>query len=338
MELSDKQKTRLIFVWGHGLALGAALYFAKAMPTIHPAVYLVLLFTEVGFVLGLALRPMMTRGMHMFLLFQVLQGGLAFVFAKFLFGLPLQESLAYPAGALMAYIALWMVRDRTVSNFQTLILGAFLAGGLALALRLGGIPGGLAYGLAVLNSYFPGTKILSDATEAQGLWKRALFLTALLAVGRAAIQYYLVQSNYAHLGIVITHPYSYVALVAGLVLPFLAVSCGREKILSPALWVPWLGILLPLALGIFLHARPMAGFLLGLVTAVFLAGLLYEEIIPLGLLHNLCIGSAVLALPLFRKFSDLSRVIRLEILAGLLVLAVLIYLGVQRSRSSRVET
>jgi hypothetical protein len=336
MAMNTDHKTRLIFVWGHGLLLGAALYFAKAMPTIRPAVILVLLFAEVGVVLGLAMRPLMTRGMFMFLLFQVLQGGLAFVFAKFLFGLPLQESLAYPGGALMACIALWMVRDRPVSNFQTLILGAFLAGGLALALRLGGIPGGLAYGLAVLNSYYPGNKILSGATEAQGLWKRALFLTALLAVGRAALQYYLVQSNYANLGVVITHPYTYIALVSGLVLPFLAVSCSREKILSPVLWIPVLGILLPLALGIFFHARPMAGFLLGLVTATFITGLLYEELIPLGLLHNLAIGTAVLALPLFRKFSDLSRVVRLEILAGMLVVAVLIYLITQRSKASRV--
>jgi hypothetical protein len=138
------------------------------------------------------------------------------------------------------------------------------------------------------------------------------------------------------LGVVITHPYTYVALFSALVLPFLAVTCSREKILPPALWIPLLAILLPLALGVFVHVRPMGGFLLGLVTAVYLAGLLYEEILALGLLQTLAMGSVILALPFFKTTSDLSRVIRLEILAGLLVIAVIVYLGVQRSKTSRV--
>lgn len=336
MEATHDKKIHLLFAWAYALTLGLALYFAKAMPTVHSPIYLVLLWAGVGLGLGLALRPMMGRGISIFLLFAILQGGLGFVFAKFLFAWPLKESLAYPAGALMACVALWMVRDRMSSNFQALILGGFLAGGLVVALRLAGIPGGLAYTLALLNSYYPGIKILSDSGESQGLWLRAIFLTALLATGRAAIQYYLVQSQYANLGVVITHPYSYVALFGGLVLPFLAVSCSREKILAPALWVPLLAIVVPLALGTFVHVRPMGGFLLGLVTAAFLTGLLFEEVIALGLLQTLAMATVVFALPLFKNFSDLSRIVRLEILAGLLVAAILIYLAVQRGRASRV--
>jgi hypothetical protein len=334
--MDASKKIHLLFVWGYALVLGAALYFAKAMGTVHSPIYLVLLLAGLGLGLGLGLRPLLSRGLIVFLLFELLQGGLAFIFARFLFAWPWQGSLAYPAGALMACLALWMVRGRENSNFLALILGAFLAGGLVVTLRLAGIPGGLAYTLALLNSYYPGAKLLSDDKESKGLWIRALFLTALLAVGRAVIQYYLVESQYANLGVVITHPYSYVALFGGLVLPFLAVSCSREKILAPALWVPLLAVIVPLSLGVFVHVRPMGGFLLGLVTAGFLTGLLFEEIVALGLLQTLAMATVTLALPLFKHFSDLSRVVRLEILAGLLVVAVVVYLSVLRSKTSRV--
>lgn len=336
MELSHNKHLHLLFIWGYVLVLGAALYFAKAMPGVHSPLYLVLLLAGAGFLLGILFLPLMGRGGLLFFLFQILQGAVAFAFAKFLFGQPLQESLAYPAGAVMACFIFWMLRSGTGSNFGILILGAFLAGGVALTLRLGGVPGALVYGLALLNGFYPGHKALATNTTAQHLWVRAIFLTALLAVGRAAIQYYLVQSNYANLGVVITHPYTYVALVAGLVLPFLAVTCTREKILAPAFWLPLLGVLLPLALGVFFHVRPMAGFLLGLVTAAFLAGLLYEEWVSLGLLQTLAMFAVVFALPLFKHTGDLSRVLRLEILGGILILAALFW--VLRSKASRVQS
>lgn len=338
MEPNHKKSTHLLFTWGYLLVLGGALYFAKAMPGVHKTTYLVLLLAVTGLVLGILFRVLLSRGSVLFFLFQILQGGLAFVFAKFLFGQPLQESLAYPAGAVAACFAFWLLNSGTGSNFGILILGAFLAGGMAVDLRLAGIPGALLFALALLNSFYPGDRALSERVPAQRLWIRAIFLTALLAAGRAAIQYYLVQSNYANLGVVITHPYTYVALVAGLVLPFLAVTCTREKILAPAFWIPLMGVLIPLALGVFFHVRPMAGFLLGLVTAVFLAGLLYDELVALGLLQTLAMLGVVFALPLFKHTSDWSRIIRLEILAGLLVLAVLFYLGVQRSKASRVQS
>lgn len=332
-----KQKTQLLFIWGYALTLAASLYFAKALTTVHSPLYLVAWLAGGGLALGLGLSTLGEKGFPVFLLFQILQGGLAFVAAKYLFDLPLLESLAYPAGAALAPVVLGVVSWGGPGIFPALITGGFLAGGLAVALRLGGISGGLALSLAFFNSYYLGNKVLPADPNPRGLWQRAVFLLALLAVGRAVVQYYLVESHYANLGVVITHPYTYVALFAGILLPFLGLSLSKEDILSPVVWIPLLGILLPLTMGIFVHVRPMAGFLLALVTGGFLAGLIYESELQMGIFQTLAMFTTALSLPLFKTLGNLSRWVRLEILGGILIVAVLIYLGVQGSRSSRVR-
>ena len=62
-------------------------------------------------------------------------------------------------------------------------------------------------------------KLCGVRRKFEPFWQSPAFCFPLLAVARAAIQYYLLESNYASLGVVITHPYTFVALFAGIFLP-----------------------------------------------------------------------------------------------------------------------
>ena len=133
---------------------------------------------------------------------------------------------------------------------------------------------------------------------------------------------------------VITHPYTYLALFTGLFLPALGWATQKEKSLNPYLTLVLLGVALPLVLGIFIHVRPMAGFLLGMVTSSFLFGILFAETFFLGLLSYLSMAAVVWGLPLFKSLSNISRWVRLEILAGIFLVAIIIVLLKKKSASA----
>ncbi|HCU25359.1 MAG TPA: hypothetical protein DF383_10090 [Deltaproteobacteria bacterium] len=266
----------------------------------------------------------------LFLVFSAAQAVAAYALSRYYFNLDWQTALAYPAGAVLALGAFFVLSCGFSSAFTSILLGVLLAGGFALSLRLGEVFGGLLYSLALLGSALLVKKILASDSAAERLWQRLIFFVALLAAGRAAIQYYLLQSNYANLGVVVTHPYTYLALVAGVFLPALLWINERDRLMPTALALVLFGILLPLVLGVFVHVRPMGGYLLGLVTVSFLFGVIFAETYSMGILTYLNLAAVVLALPLFAKLTILSRVTRLEILGGL---ALLLLLGYVTSRA-----
>lgn len=325
-----RSKNTLALAGAYVVNLAAALYFSKSLALLHSSYLLVAALALLG--LGIGAGFSMVGGkseggsagkLVMALIFSGVQGAVAYALARYGFNLDWQSALAYPIGALVAWIVFALLSCRYPQSLSSLLAAAFLAGGLVIALRLGGVWAGLIYGLALLNSCLPGGKWLGCESAETEVWHRALFFASLLAVGRAAIQYYLLQSNYAALGVVITHPYTYVALFAGVFLPALYWVSQRDRFCNAALALVLLGVVLPLALGVFVHVRPMAGFLLGLVTASFLLGILFSGTYGMGLLSYLGMASATLGLPLFAKLTNLSRVARLEILG---VIAVVLFL------------
>jgi hypothetical protein len=314
--------------WAYAANLAAALYFAKSQSALHSPMLLTALLAVVGLGIGAGFGFVGGKGagggkLVLALIFAAAHGAVGYAIARYGFNLDWRPALAYPAGAVTDCIAWAVISSRFSQGLSSLLGAAFLAAGLVVALRVGSVWGGLAYSLAVLNSCLPGGKWLGRDTESGQLWERLIFFAALLAAGRAAIQYYLLQSNYAALGVVITHPYTYVALFAGIFLPALLWVVRRDGLLHPALALILLGVVLPLALGVFVHVRPMAGFLLGLVTASYLFGVLFGGTYGLGVLAYLNLAVATIGLPLFVKLSNLSRVVRLELLG---VLAIVLFL------------
>jgi len=327
--LSKKSPAAMAFAYAANLA--AALYFAKSISTLHSAYLLVALLALVGAAIGAGFgfaggkgEGNVSGGKLVFgLIFAAVQGAVAYALAHYAFNLDWQTSAAYPVGALVAWIVFAVLSCRYPQGFGALLSAAFVAAGLVIALRIGGVWGGLSFSLAVLNSALPFGRALGCESESGELWHRVVFFAALLAAGRAAIQYYLLQSNYAALGVVITHPYTYVALFAGVFLPALLWVTSRDRLLHPAVALVLLGVVLPLALGVFVHVRPMGGYLLGLVTASFLFGILFSGTYGMGVLAYLNLAAVTLGLPLFTHVTNLSRVTRLEILG---VLAVVLFL------------
>ncbi len=330
MSLSNRKICLGALAFAYLVNLGAALYFTKTISTLHSAWLMTFLLAGVGLAVGFGfslISESASAGTRLVvaLVFAGVHGLLAYALSHYYFQLPWQSALAYPVGALVAWVVFALLICRYPSGISAVVAAAFLALGLVVALRLGGVWGGLIYSLGLLNSALPGNRWLEARDEVAGeLWRRALFFAALLAAGRAAIQYYLLQSNYAALGVVVTLPYTYIGLFAGIFLPALLWVASRERWLHPALLLVLLGVIFPLALGVFIHVRPFAAYLLGLTTASFLFGLLFVDTYAMGILTYLNLGVGVFGLPLFTKLSGLSRVMRLEILGVLVIMLFLI--------------
>src|SRR5215831_21277 len=217
---SKKSCVALGFAYAANLAL--ALYFSKSLTTLHSAYLLVLLLAGSGLALGAVFSFLTPKAattstfpkLLLALVFAVAQAAVAYAVAHYLFNLPWRSALAYNVGALVAWLVLALLTSRYPASINSLLAAVFLAGGLVVALRLQGVWCGLIYSLALLNSAQFGSRILGCDTAEGEFWERALFFGALLAAGRAALQYYLLQSNYAALGVVVTVPYSFVALFA----------------------------------------------------------------------------------------------------------------------------
>ncbi len=325
-----KKTAKAAFAFAYAANLAALLYFAKSLSTLHSSYLLSALLALVGLGLGVGFSFVAGKGegagagkIVLGLIFAAAHGAVAYALAHYGFNLDWRTSLAYPVGALVAWVVFAALACGYSKGFSSLLGAAFMAGGLVIALRLGSVWGGLAFSFGLLNAMIPGGKWLGCESEASFDLARLIFFGALLAAGRAAIQYYLLVSNYAALGVVVTHPYTYVALFAGIFLPALLWVIGRDRLLHPALALVLLGIIFPLALGTFVHVRPMAAFLLGLVTSSFVFGALFPDSYGMGILSYLSLAAATLGLPLFTKVINLSRVARLEVLG---VLALVFFL------------
>jgi hypothetical protein len=269
-------------------------------------------------------------------LFTAIQGGLVFALAHFLFRISWLPALAFPAGALVGFAA-WMMLGAGFRPLLAALLGAALiAGGLAIGLRLEGVPGGVLFGLALLNGAGLGGATLPE--EKRNEWYRWMAFGAFLVAGRAAIQYYLWTSGYAELGVVVTHPYTFLALFAGLFLPLLYPALEGEELFPNTVLLVLAGVVAPLALGVFIHVRPMAAYLFGIVASVFAAGILLKSPFRVAVLGYLSLAAGCAGLPLFRQLSNLSRTVRLEILGGIFLLSVIFYLIRAQKNPRRSET
>ncbi len=339
MSSSNNPAPNLVLGFSYLAVVGMAVYFSKAMTTIHPAYWLVLAWAILGIGLCFAFTAAFRRKIESssgfgrlmpFLVFQIAQGAVGFALAKYLFNLSWQQALCFPIGALATFLALWIMNQNFRDAWIRLLLTAILAGSLVIALRLGAIPGSLAFAIALLNGAWLGLPVLESEAD-KDLWLRACFFAAFLVVGRAAIQYYLLTSGYAALGVVVTHPYTFVALFGGFFLPLAYSLIEQDRSIQRILAIIALGVILPIVLGIFIHVRPLAGFLMGVVVSGFLVGILLRAPFTTGLIGYMSLAAGTFGLPLFKQLSNLSRVVRLEILGGLLILVVLVFVFASRS-------
>ncbi|MGH7830020.1 MAG: hypothetical protein ACREP8_07555, partial [Candidatus Binatia bacterium] len=195
--------------------LALALYFAKAIGGTPPAYYAVLALAGMGLILNFVFILLAGKGpVHatqawlLFALFTILQGTLGVLIEQYGFRWGWLPSLDYSAGAVVGLWVFWAQRAAIPRLLASLLGLSFLAVGVAIALRLGGVLGGLLFTLAILNGFWLARKLSTSQAEAALPVERLVLATVLLATGRAVIQYYLLESNYANLGVVITHPYT----------------------------------------------------------------------------------------------------------------------------------
>lgn len=323
------------------LLLGLGFYFSKALKTLHPPFYLFVGLGLGGFlvsgILGAFTRPGPFSSLSM-LVFQLIQGGVGFALGRYYFNLPLEDSLCFPAGAALGFL-LWISLKTSASySFSALVFALFIASGFAISLRLGEVPGSILYSLALANSFFVGFKGFEIDSRERELWGRALFYTAILAASRAVLQYYLLESNYASLGVVITHPYTFVALFIGIFSPLFFYFAEKEGGLPQWLLLIMMGIVLPFGIGFFAHVRPLAGFLMGILAASFMVGILLTRKSWIGWGTLLSLAISVVGLPYFQQWLNLERNLRLQVLAGMFGGALILYLFTRLFARSEKES
>lgn len=315
-----------LFILTYLLLAGIECYFIRSVKILYSPYLFLGILLSLGLVLNFVFLMLFKDSKSVLLsfsLYQLVQASLAFLLAFFLFHLSWKQSLVYSAGAILALLSFALIRlDFSLKN---ILITLFLAAGFTLALRLSGVSGGLLFALAVLNGFYLGSRLLSVDSIQQNLWENLALFTGVLALGRACIQYYLVTTGYDNLGVVITHPYTFVALFAGVFVPLVYHLILKDRLLGLITSFLILGIFFPWILGVFVHVRPFAGYLLGYVVSVFMVGLLFSGPRSLVLLSYFNFASGVFGLTLFALLSNLSRGIRLGILAGLFILTTLIY-------------
>jgi len=346
MTHSECKQCTPMLIFSYLVTAGLAVYFARGISGLHSAIYLVVALGVGGLVLG-TLFWLMFKGkletsssggaLIPFLTFSLIQAGIGYAVAKYLFNLPWDSALAFPAGAIMGLLLFFLLLNSPPTAWTRFLAAGFLAGGLVIALRLqGNVFGGLLYALALLNGVCLGMAALRGEEE-KHYWGKAILFLAFLAAGRAAIQYYLLVSSYASLGVVITHPYTFVALFSGFFLLIAYPNLAAERPFPVPVICILLGILLPLALGIFIHVRPMSAYLLGLVVSGFAVGVLSSAPYSTAIIGYLSLAAATLGLPLFKDYSNLSRTLRLEVLAGIFVLTLVLHFVSQKMKSPPPE-
>lgn len=341
MNLSSTKNETLLWATGYAVVLGLAIYLTHGLSALHPPYLLYILLAVFGLGLSFLLKAVLKgpegascsmKHCVPFLVFVLVQAAVGYALSRYLFNFTVKESLTFPLGAMIALFVRAALKTRGSDALTAWILAGFYAGGLALALRLGGVTGSLAFGLALLNGYFLGGTALGESER--HLWNKSLGFAALLIVGRGGLQIFLEGSGYANLGVVITHPYTFVALVAGWSLPWIYQEIEKEKALPTVLSLLLFGVFLPLALGVFIHARPMAAYLMGLIFSGFILGTVYSGSFSLAVLAYLNLATVNGGLSLYQSLAKLSRTTRLEILGGILLLLIVLVLVFSRKNSA----
>ncbi|MBL7685155.1 MAG: hypothetical protein JNK65_03860 [Deltaproteobacteria bacterium] len=338
MNSNHSKSLWISFILSALATLATALYFAKGEPTLHPPQFLVLSIAVLSGSLGLGVGSFLIKeksqsNLLIFFVIQLLIGSIGFVLSHFLFNLTNAQASVVPLAALVTWVSFGVSDSQFSYSIRAFVLSVFIALAFAIALRLDGVFGGLLYGLVLASGYFMGAKALSPDEEGANLWKRAVIFGLILVIGRAAIQYYLLESNYATLGVVINHPYSFVALFMGIFLPAVFQLMEKDRAMPTVLLLVLFGALLPVVLGSFIHVRPMAGYLLGLSVSAFMVGIFFSGSSSLSLLVLINLLLVPLSMPLFKNLSDLGRMPRIYILGGTAILAVILFLFVRLFQS-----
>ncbi len=335
-----------VFVLSYLLLVGIEAYFIRSVKVLYSPYLFLAVLLALGLILNFVFLFLFKNSENPFgppeqplfmgfALYQVIQAALAFLIACFLFHLPWKESLAYPSGALLGFVAFLLIRSEL--SLRNVLLTVLLALGFTISLRLSAVNGGLLFALALASGFYLGSGLLSKNPMQQTAWENVALFTGVLALGRAAIQYYLVTTGYDSLGVVITQPYTFVGLFAGFFVPIIYWLVLKDKLAGTIITFLVLGIFFPWVLGVFIHVRPFAGYLLGFVISSFIVGILFSAPRSLTLLSYLNFASGVFGLTLFGLLSNLGRGVRIAILGGLFILALLEYIIqslIQKNKSS----
>ncbi len=331
---------RYYLLASYALLLGAGIYLGWNLEGIHPRFVLLAILAALGLVTGAALMAVAKKSVIAgdgkspwapLVLHALIQGGVGFAIAFFLFKLSWQNALAFPIGAAAALLTWGAICQGHRPVLASLISALLVAGPFVIALRLGGIHAGFLFGLGLMNASLLGAFLFTADEEKREQWVRVMVFGSFLVLGRAAIQYYLLTSGYASLGVVVTQPYTFIALFLGLIIPVVYPYLQQERVLPMAvLWIA-LGLVLPLALGVFIHVRPIAAYLLGLVVSGFAVGLVQRAPLCLAFFGYLSLIAVCAGYPLFKATANLSRVVRLEILGGIFLLVVIAYFLLARN-------
>ncbi len=334
MNLENSKKNLLVFLFTYLVNLGFACYFSKAVKTVYPSYLLVLILGIGGLFSGFLLSSFSKKeesrlSTFVFAAFQLFQGLIGFAIAYFLFHLSFKESFIFPIGATLGLL-IWYVLSLDLSfSISSIFLAVFVAIGLALTLRLKGVWGGLCYGFVLLNSFGFVFKSWSRSESTREFFFRAILCGSVLAIGRAVIQYYLVQTSYDSLGIVITHPYTFVALFIGILTPMVFGAIQKEKAMNFYWQLVLFGIFLPFLLGVFLHVRPFAAYLFGLVISGYMTGLRVVESDFVQPVMFLNFAVAIFSIPVFQELSYFSRSNRLMLLTAVFAVFIIFCLFIK---------
>lgn len=315
-----------LYIFSYLLLIAIEAYFIRSVKILYSPHIFLAAIASLGLLLNfifLLIFKNKDNAVGVFSIYQIIQAALTFLMAYFLFHLTWRDSLAYPVGALMALAAFTLIRSEI--SLRSALMIVLLAAGFTIALRLSAVNGGLLFALALLNSFYLGSCLLKKQEVQKSFWQSAVLFTASLALGRAAIQYYLVQSGYDALGVVLTHSYTFVGLFAGILLPMVYSSMVKEKVTSTLLAILLLGVFFPWLFGIFIHVRPFAGYLLGFAVSAFITGIYIQAPLSLNIVSFLNYAAAVFGLSVFSTLSNLSRGIRLGMIAAIFAVSLLAY-------------
>jgi len=290
------------------LVFWVAFEFGKGAKVLWPNYMspLILLFLSFGSAALISL--FFKKSLKPFIAYALVVGSLGFALLFWGAHFTWQQALCVPLAA-GTVVLLAGLAGRVGLSLVSLFELAFLAGTLVLALRLGGILGASFYGIVLISSFF----IFSAQDNLKTFGAQLAFSVGLLVIGRAAIQYYLLQSGYASLGVVVSVPYSFLLLFLGFALPLVLQRLSAEGECS---WLLWgvVSLLLPLSLGFIFHSRALAAYLLGLVSSGFIVFVLWRVPLRLGYFVYLNLILACAALPYFVQYSYLGRLPRVGIL------------------------
>ncbi len=316
MNTSKNSKADLLAVLASLLLVFlAAFEFGKGAKVLWPHYMspLILLFLSLGSAVLIAF--FLKHSFKPFIAYALWVGSIGFALLFWGAYFTWQQALCVPLAA-CTVLLLAGLAGRVGLALSSLFELAFLAGTLVLALRLGGILGASFYGIVLISSF----AIFSSQENLKALGARIAFSVGLLVIGRAAIQYYLLQSGYASLGVVVSVPYSFLLLFLGFALPLILQRLSAEGDLSWLLWAV-LSIVLPLSLGFIFHSRALAAYLLGLVSSGFIVFVLWRVPFRVGYFIYLNLILACVALPYFIQYSYLGRLPRV----GVLTLSALLF-------------